>query len=107
MSNQTSALLQAVLEMDRQERLRTQAAEEYRDQALAKLEQQKADIEAAQKEKAAQAVRHYQEQQAQHERAVLEDLEHKRAAVQAAMENRAKAKRDQWVDTMLARVLER
>ena len=41
-SNQTNALLQAVLEMDRQERLRTQAAEEYRDQALAKLEQQKA-----------------------------------------------------------------
>ena len=107
MSNQTNALLQAVLEMDRQERLRTQAAEEYRDQALAKLEQQKADIEAARKEKAAQAVQRYQEQQARHEREALEELERKRAAVQAAMETRAQDRRDQWVDTMLARVLER
>ena len=107
MSNQTNALLQAVLEMDRQERLRTQAAEEYRDQALAKLDQQKADIEAARKEKAAQAVQRYQEQQARHEQAALEELERKRAAVQAAMETRAQDRRDQWVDTMLARVLER
>ena len=107
MSNQTSALLQAVLEMDRQERLRTQAAEEYRDQALTKLEQQKADIEVAQKQKAAQAVQCYQEQQTLHEQEVLKKLEQKRAAVQAAMETRAKSRRDQWVDTMLSRVLER
>ena len=49
----------------------------------------------------------YQEQQARHEQAALEELERKRAAVQAAMETRAQDRRDQWVDTMLARVLER
>lgn len=107
MTNETNLLLQSILEMDRQERTRTQATEEYRSQAMADLEATRKTIAQKHEQLARQAVENYTLQEAQRERSAMEKLQTKSAAVSAALKAKSAAMASEWVEEITRRALER
>ncbi len=107
MSNDTNVLLQSVLDMDRQERLRTQEAEEYRGKAMAKLEQDRKTIHEKHQQLAKQRIEEYARTQQLHEQELLEQMKQKSEAVKQELTTAYAAKQQEWVKTIFARVLER
>lgn len=107
MSNETNVLLQSVLDMDRQERLRTQEAEEYRGKAMAKLEQDRKVIHEKHQQVAAQRIEQYAHEQQMHEQQLLEQMKEKSETVKKELDAAYAAKQEEWVKTIFARVLER
>ena len=107
MSNETNVLLQSILDMDRQERLRTQEAEEYRGKAMAKLEDERKEIHNKHQQQAQEQIETYIQQENQREKDALQQLQQKSAAVKQNLETASSAKKQEWVDNIFARVLER
>ncbi len=105
--NGTNELLRAILKMDEEERLRTQATEEYRRKAQTDRSQA-----ARQQEEAIMAQMRTQVDQfaaSERERASqqLEQLEQRKQQVLAEMEACRDQNLDTWVKTITSRVLDR
>ena len=107
MSNETNVLLQSVLEMDRQERLRTQEAEDYRGKAMAQLEDSRKDIHQKHQQLAQQKIEAYTQQETERMQQTLQTLQQKSAAVKQTLKATKSAKQEQWIETIFERVLER
>ncbi len=107
MSNETNELLQSILEMDRQERVRTQETEEYRDKAMKELENTRKEITQKHQQQAEEQIKAYSDQEASREQQALAVLEKKSAMVEQTLKATGAAKQQQWVDEICRRVLER
>ena len=107
MSNGTNELLQSILEMDRQERVRTQETEEYRDKAMKELENTRKEITQKHQQQAEERIKAYGDQEASREQQALAALEKKSAMVEQTRKATGAAKQQQWVDEICRRVLER
>ena len=107
MSNETNALLQAVLEMDKQERQRTKEAEEYHGKAMAELDGKRAEIHSKHQQLAQQQIEEYAQKEADRKQQTLQTLQQKSDGVKKALHAAKAEKEQQWIDTIYNRVVER
>lgn len=98
-------MLKAIIEMDSSARLRESETEEYREEALKNLAEQKKTLLEQEEARVEDTVAKYGERVKTQLEKKISELSEDEERISAALNEKFENKRDAWVDALVARVL--